>query len=73
VRRLTTGRISSAVSLAAIRVVEPPISAAETERYCRDDARMWDLLQRLRRADRWWQRTVRRRPYPFLLPPRIER
>jgi hypothetical protein len=32
-----------------------------------------ELLQRLRRADRWWQRTVRRRPYPFLLPGRIDR
>ena len=29
---------------------------------------MWALLQRLRRCDRWWQRRVRRRPYPFLLP-----
>ena len=55
------------------RVVEPPITGAEAERYYRDDARMWELLQRLRRADRWWQRTVRRRPYPFLLPGRIER
>ena len=33
------------------------------------NARTWGLLQRLRRADRWWQRTLRRRPYPQLLPP----
>ncbi len=72
-RRLTTGRTGSAVSLASIRVVEPPITSEEAERYYRDDARMWELLQRLRRADRWWQRTVRRRPYPFLLPGRIAR
>ncbi len=58
---------------AAKRVVEPPITAEEAERYYRDDARMWELLQRLRRADRWWQRSVRRRPYPFLLPGSIER
>ena len=58
---------------AANRVVEPPITAEEAERYYRDDARMWELLQRLRRADRWWQRTVRRRRYPFLLPGSIER
>jgi hypothetical protein len=57
----------------ASRVVEPAITAGEADRYYRDDARMWELLQRLRRADRWWQRTVRRRPYPFLLPGRIER
>jgi hypothetical protein len=55
------------------RVVEPPITAEEAERYYRDDARMWELLQRLRRADRWWQRCVRRRPYPFLLPGSIAR
>jgi hypothetical protein len=58
---------------AANRFLELPITAEEAERYYRDDARMWELLQRLRRADRWWQRTVRRRPYPFLLPGRIER
>lgn len=55
------------------RVVEPPITVEEAERYYRDDARMWELLQRLRRADRWWQRTVRRRRYPFLLPGSIDR
>ncbi len=53
--------------------VEPPITADEALRYYRSDARMWALLQRLRRADRWWQRRVRRRLYPFLLPGRIER
>lgn len=58
---------------AANRIVEPAITPSEADRYYRDDARMWELLQRLRRADRWWQRTVRRRPYPFLLPGRIER
>ena len=58
---------------AANRVVAPAITAGEADRYYRDDARMWELLQRLRRADRWWQRTIRRRPYPFLLPGRIER
>jgi hypothetical protein len=26
-----------------------------------------------RRADRWWHRHALRRPYPYLLPPRIER
>jgi hypothetical protein len=58
---------------AANRVADPPITGEEAARYYRDDARMWALLQRLRRADRWWQRTVRRRAYPFLLPGRIER
>lgn len=58
---------------AANRVADPPITAAEAARYYRDDARMWALLQRLRRADRWWQRRLRRRPYRFLLPGTIER
>jgi hypothetical protein len=45
----------------------------DIDRYYRSDARMWALLQHLRRADRWWQRHIRRRRYPFLLPGPIER
>jgi hypothetical protein len=52
----------------ANRAVSPPFTIEEITRYYRGDARLWALLQVLRRADRWWQRTVRRRPYPFLLP-----
>jgi len=50
-----------------------PLNEAEVRRYYRNDARMWALLQLLRRADRWWQRRVRRRQYPFLLPGKVER
>jgi len=50
-----------------------PLAADEAWRYYRSDARMWALLQRLRRVDRLWQRKVRRRVYPFLLPGKIER
>jgi len=53
--------------------VDPPITAGEANKYYRRDAVMWEVLQRLRRADRWWQRRVRRRRYPFLLPGTIER
>jgi hypothetical protein len=53
--------------------LEPPLTADEVRRDYRSDARTWNLLQALRRADRSWQRRVRRRPYPFLLPERIER
>ena len=53
--------------------VDVPLTAREVLAYYKDDARIWALLQRLRRADRWWQRRVRRRTYPFLLPGRIER
>lgn len=58
---------------AANAVVDPPIERHEVERWYRSDARTWELLLRLRRADRWWQRHVRRRTYPYLLPGPIER
>jgi hypothetical protein len=45
----------------------------EVRRYYRSDARLWALLQRARRVDRVWQRRVRRRPYPFLLPGPVDR
>jgi hypothetical protein len=49
--------------------VTPPIGEAEVRRYFARDKRLWLLMQRLRRSDRAWQRRVRRRDYPFLLPP----
>jgi Family of unknown function (DUF6206) len=49
--------------------VAPAITDREVRRYFARDRRLWLLMQRLRRADRAWQRHVRRRPYPFLLPP----
>lgn len=53
--------------------LDAPLQAAEVSAYYRSDARMWELIQRLRQADRSWQRRVRRRPYPFLLPPPVDR
>ena len=53
--------------------ISPPLDESEVRRYYRDDARMWALLQRLRRLDRALQRRVRGRPYPFLLPGEVER
>ena len=49
--------------------VAPAITEAEVRSYFARDRRLWLLMQRLRRADRAWQRRVRRRSYPFLLPP----
>jgi hypothetical protein len=57
----------------ANRIATPPFTVAEIEKYYRGDARLWALLQALRRADRWWQNSVRRRPYPFLLPKNLPR
>lgn len=53
--------------------VDPPLGADEVRVDYRSDARTWAALQAMRRADRSWQRRIRRRPYPFLLPDRIDR
>ncbi len=45
-----------------------PLTIPEVQRFYRGNARAWSALQALRRADRAWQRHVRRRPYGFLLP-----
>ncbi len=64
--------IGTVITAADERVV-PPLTEAEARRDYRGDARMWAALQHVRRADRWWHRHIRRRPYPFLLPEEIER
>lgn len=53
--------------------LEQPITEEEVRKYYRSDAVTWELLLRLRRIDRSWQRRVRRRPYPTLLPHDISR
>ncbi|HEX2849031.1 MAG TPA: DUF6206 family protein [Acidimicrobiales bacterium] len=50
--------------------VDPPITAAEAAKVHASDRRLWPVLLRLQRLDRWWQGAVRRRPYEFLLPDR---
>jgi uncharacterized protein DUF6206 len=55
---------------AANRGLERPLTTGDVRRYFRQDKLLWALMQRLRLADRAWQRHVRRRPYPLLLPPR---
>ena len=57
----------------ANRHLEEPLTAEEVRRYYRSDRRLWAALLAVRRLDRGWQRRVRRRPYPFLLPRQIER
>ncbi|CAM5350311.1 DUF6206 family protein [Streptomyces abikoensis] len=53
--------------------ITPALTAEEVAKYYRGDAAMWELIQRLRKADRAWHLKVRRRPYPFLLPPDVDR
>lgn len=67
------GRWLPALIEVANERVQPALTQDEVRRYYASDARMWALLQRLRRIDRAWQRGIRRRIYPFLLPGRIER
>lgn len=55
------------------RHLERPVTQAEVQRYYRNDRRLWGMLLRIRRLDRAWQRRVRGRAYPFLLPREIER
>jgi len=53
--------------------IAPALEEPEVRRYYRQDATMYAILQRLRRLDRTWQRRLRRRQYPFLLPGKVER
>ncbi len=53
--------------------LDPPLTEDEVRRDYQSDARTWNLLQAVRRADRTWQTRIRRRRYPFLLPAPIER
>ncbi len=53
--------------------LDDPLSEEVVHRYYRSDARLWSALLAFRRLDRAWRRRVRRQPYPFLLPGRIER
>jgi len=53
--------------------LEAPMTVEDVERYYRRDKRLWEMLLRIRRLDRAWQRRVRRRDYQFLLPNRVER
>jgi hypothetical protein len=50
--------------------VDPPVSAQEARKTLKEDARIFPVLLRLERGQRWWRQRVRRRPYEFLLPDR---
>jgi hypothetical protein len=57
----------------ANRRLSPPLDVAEVRRYYAGDARVWTAWQALRRCDRFVRTRLLGRPYPFLLPGRIER
>jgi hypothetical protein len=54
-------------------VLSPPITEKEVRAHYKSDAQTYAFIQAARRADRWFFRNVLRRPYPYLLPPRIDR
>ncbi|MGZ2362418.1 DUF6206 family protein [Streptomyces sp. 372A] len=70
--RLDLGRYLSFALQQADQLLGIELGEAEVRETFAKDARMWGVLQSLRRADRWWQRAVRRRPYPALLPPKYD-
>lgn len=61
------------IAVEVSREFVPDIEYDDVTAYYRRDALMWELLQRLRRVDRWWQLRVRRRPYPVILPGKVSR
>ncbi len=65
-------RLLPALAAAAGARFPPPIDVTEARRTYAGDARMWQLLQALRRLDRRWHRS-RGRVYPFLLPGQVDR
>ena len=62
-----------AVLASAAERVAPALTEDEIRKDRRNDARTWAALQWVRRVDRVWQRHIRRRTYPFLLPTRSSR
>ena len=50
-----------------------PISEGEVRAHYKSDAQSYALIQSVRRADRWLHQHILHKPYPHLLPPRIQR
>jgi hypothetical protein len=53
--------------------LSPEITEQEVRAHYRSDAQTYQFIQAARRADRWVYRRIWRKPYPYLLPPRIDR
>ena len=51
----------------------PEITEDEVRAHYKSDAQTYAFVQAARRADRWVYRNILRKPYPYLLPPRIDR
>jgi hypothetical protein len=53
--------------------LSPPIGESEVLSHYKSDAQSYALMQAARRTDRWFQESILRRTYPYLLPPKIDR
>ncbi len=47
--------------------LDRPITAREAQRHYEDDVATFPRLKRLQAVERWWQETVRRRPYEWFI------
>ncbi|TFG07998.1 MAG: hypothetical protein EU539_03525 [Promethearchaeota archaeon] len=50
-----------------------PLTFEEIEDYYKDDAKMWEIFQKVRKFDRFIKTKILRKKYPFYLPGKIER
>jgi hypothetical protein len=55
------------------QALDEPVTRAQSDAYYRADARLWTLVQWLKRVNRRWTQSVRHREYPVLLPGHIDR
>ncbi|MDH3652814.1 MAG: DUF6206 family protein [Myxococcales bacterium] len=53
--------------------LSPEITEKEVRAHYKSDAQTYAFIQSARRADRWVYRKLLRKPYPYLLPPPIDR
>ena len=53
--------------------LSPGITEKEIRAHYKSEAQTYAFVQAARRADRWIHRALLRRPYPYLLPPRLDR
>lgn len=44
-----------------------PVTADEGRAFFEEDAKIWPLLKKLQVAERWWQTSIRRRPYDWFI------
>lgn len=50
-----------------------PLTEKQVRDYYREDAQIWSLYFNARRTDRWLRTRALRKPYPYILPDKIER